>query len=121
MLTCMQEVPVLPVLAKADSMTGPELERFRQHVRNEMYRVRENKYNLFLFSQNKSPAASFQSLLLNGVPGVSSREAGSSQIAILSVQHWTLKLSDASKPDWCVTAALAGLQLLLCPLRSLTA
>ena len=31
---------MLPVLAKADSMTGPELERFRQHVRSEMYRVR---------------------------------------------------------------------------------
>ena len=39
-LARLQEVPVLPVLAKADSMTGPELERFRQHVRSEMYRVR---------------------------------------------------------------------------------
>ena len=33
---------MLPVLAKADSMTGPELERFRQLVRSEMYRVSYN-------------------------------------------------------------------------------
>ena len=35
----MQEVPVLPVLAKADCMTTAELEGFREHVRNTLHHV----------------------------------------------------------------------------------
>ena len=64
---------MLPVLAKADSMTGPELERFRQHVRSEMYRVRALQPTAGLCCQP-------------GMPVVSSREGGSNQLAILRVQ-----------------------------------
>lgn len=34
-----QEVPVLPVLAKADCMTTAELESFREHVRTTLHHV----------------------------------------------------------------------------------
>ena len=41
MLVCVvvQEVPVLPVLAKADCMTTGELESFRELVRNTLHHV----------------------------------------------------------------------------------
>lgn len=48
-----KEVPVLPVLAKADSMTGPELERFRQHVRSEMYRAGKDCNEPILYEFSK--------------------------------------------------------------------
>lgn len=40
-MSCMlvQEVPVLPVLAKADCMTTAELESFREHVRTTLHHV----------------------------------------------------------------------------------
>ena len=36
----LQEVPVLPVLAKADCMTAGELASFREYVRNTLHHVR---------------------------------------------------------------------------------
>lgn len=35
----LQEVPVLPVLAKADCMTTAELDSFREHVRTALHHV----------------------------------------------------------------------------------
>ncbi len=39
MCVLVQEVPVLPVLAKADCMTTGELESFRELVRNTLHHV----------------------------------------------------------------------------------